>query len=245
VWTEPLRRLEERKQQPDSPPTLIESLEDWIERFTAPPTLIESLHSEDWVERFTALHALVTLGGESVASLKAIAENRKSPQWPTVVWLLKSIAEDTTSRLKKNAPHLLCPRHLVRCSAHAVRLSEHTSFTYYGCRACGQSRAFLEWPGKVVAVLDVEMAEEWKQEDSTLRVNWLVKKSLFDFDCVEIIQTTDEEVERFAVQIGNDTDAFRQRRYQKMRCVVVPNCRLSENTLRILRSLFRKVQYHA
>jgi hypothetical protein len=29
---------------------------------------------------------------------------------------------------------------------------------------------------------------------------------LFDFDRVEIQQATDEEVERFAVQVGNDTD---------------------------------------
>jgi RNase P subunit RPR2 len=229
VWTEPLRRLEERKQQPGSPPTLIASLQSW--------------GSWNWIERFTARHTLVTLGGESVASLRAIAENRESPQWRTAVWLLKSIAEDTTLRLKRQAPRLLCPHHLVRCSAHTVRLSERTAFTYYGCRACGQSREFLEVPGEVVVILDAGMVEERKQQDDTLRVNWLIHRSLFDFDCIEIVQATDEEVERFAVQVGNDTDALR-RRYKKMRCVVAPRCRLAENTLRILRSLFRKVEYH-
>jgi len=48
-------------------------------------------------------------------------------------------------------------------------------------------------------------------------------------------------VERFAVQVGNDTDPFRRPRYRQMRCVVKPECNLSENTLRILDSVFGQV----
>ena len=86
------------------------------------------------------------------------------------------------------------------------------------------------------------MGQELVQQNSVLRVNWLSRRALFDFDEVEIIQATDEEVERFAVQVGNDTDPLRRSRYKWMRCVVRPPCRLSENTLRILGSIFAEVR---
>ena len=62
------------------------------------------------------------------------------------------------------------------------------------------------------------------------------------FDEVEIVQATDEDVERFAVQVGNDTDPKRKPRYQEMRCVVSPECRLSENSMRILERMFGAVE---
>ena len=78
-------------------------------------------------------------------------------------------------------------------------------------------------------------------QDGVLYVNWLQHRSLFDFDRVEIIQATDEEIERFVVQVGNDTDLVRQIRYPQMRCQVSPDCHLSENTLRVLRTRFGEV----
>jgi hypothetical protein len=70
-------------------------------------------------------------------------------------------------------------------------------------------------------------------QDGLLQVNWLARQALFDFDQIEIIRATDEDVERFTVQAGNDTDAFRRPGYALMRCLIAPDCRLSENTLRI------------
>jgi hypothetical protein len=101
--------------------------------------------------------------------------------------------------------------------------------------------------GKVFGgkLLDAGMEQEPVKDDGILRVNWSVRQSLFDFDEVEITRATDEDVERFAVQVGNDTDKVRQRRYKKMRCVIAPNCQLSENTLRISRSRFGRVEHHA
>jgi len=69
----------------------------------------------------------------------------------------------------------------------------------------------------------------------------LARRALFDFDRVEIIRATDEDVERFAMQVGNDTDPLRKPRYAQMRCSLAPNCHLTENTLRILESLFGRV----
>ena len=93
-----------------------------------------------------------------------------------------------------------------------------------------------------MAILDAEWTEDQAQQDGQLRVNWLTRRTLFDFDRVEIIQATDEDVERFVIQVGNDTDTFRQPRYKQMRCVVAPDCQLSENTWKILRSFFGQVE---
>jgi hypothetical protein len=92
-----------------------------------------------------------------------------------------------------------------------------------------------------VAVLDAGMAETVIKDGETIRVNWLLRRELFDFETVEIIQADDEAVERLAVQIGNDTDPLRRPRYPEMTCTVAPTCPLSENTIRILQRTFGQI----
>ncbi|MCP4404383.1 MAG: HEAT repeat domain-containing protein [bacterium] len=225
-WTEVVQRLEERKKHPGS---------------LAP--LIADLTNEDWDKQFIARHTLTALGGEVIEPLMAtLAQDSNASIRERAVWVLKRVVEDTTTRLARNAPHLVCSRCLVHFRAHRVNLSWwHKTFTYYGCRACRQSREFFDWPGEIVAVLDREMNAEQVQTEGVLRVNWLQRRSLFDFDRVEIVKSNDEQVERFAVQAGNDTDSVRRPRYKEMPCQVASNCRLSENTLRILKNTFGSV----
>lgn len=96
---------------------------------------------------------------------------------------------------------------------------------------------------EVVAVLDAG----WDAETERIgvdrqRVNWLRRQRVFDFDWVEIVNATDRDVESFVVQIGNDTDDWRQSRYPQMQCVISPQCVLSENTLQILKNTFGEVR---
>ena len=207
-----------------------------------PGQLIQALQSHHWGERLIARHALVALGGAAVEPLRTIAEDRASPLRPTALWLLEGIAEDTASRLADRAETLLCPRCLARFGEISTELSGDLLLTYYGCLACGQSRESLEWAGEVVAVLDARMQSAYAQEGETLWGNWLVRRSLFDFDRVEIARATDEDVERFAVQVANDVAPWRQSRYHQLPCRIAPDCNLSENTLRILRNLFGRVE---
>jgi hypothetical protein len=116
---------------------------------------------------------------------------------------------------------------------------------YYGCRSCGQSREFMEWPGQVVAVLDRTMSAEQMEQDGALHVNWLRRRRRCDFDRVEIGQTDEINVERFAIQVANDTDACRRERYKQMVCTVRHEVVLSENTLRILKRTFGQVVVRA
>jgi hypothetical protein len=60
---------------------------------------------------------------------------------------------------------------------------------------------------------------------------------------VEIVRAGDEDVERFAVKVGNDTDKFRRSRYTILRCSIASRANLSENTIKILRSIFANVEF--
>ena len=78
-------------------------------------------------------------------------------------------------------------------------------------------------------------------EDS-FYVNWLIKRELFDFDSVEIKQATDEDIERFVVQVGNDTDLTRKTLYKQMDCIIYPTCQPSPGIIRMLERAFGTVK---
>jgi hypothetical protein len=181
---------------------------------------------------------IVNVGGEAVPFLESLAA-RKDSRLQALLQLLGGISSRTTSQLSDYASLLFCPNCFVSYGSHQM-----TSLwrSFYGCRACGQSRKFFYCPEGVIAVLDMMWSGKYNKQDGLLRVNWLAHRSLFDFNQVEIVQTTDEDVERFAVQVGNDTDPHRQPRYSQIPCIIAPTCKLSENTLRILRHTFGRVE---
>jgi hypothetical protein len=183
--------------------------------------------------------ALVALGGTVAPALQALARENIL-LCNVAVQALKDIAQ-ATQYLAGQADRLLCPRCLVRCSAHCAGLPGERDVTYYGCRACCQSREFIPCPREMVAVLDAGWSGAQDERNGCLRVNWLARRALFDFDRVEIVRATDKDVEHFAIQVGNDTDPIRKPRYAQMRCSLAPNCHPVENTLRILESLFGQV----
>ncbi len=75
-----------------------------------------------------------------------------------------------------------------------------------------------------------------------LRVNWLAKQQLFDFDQVEIGVAGDKTVTQFCMEIGNDMDPQRTGRYATMICTLTPEASLNTNTLNILNRTFAKVR---
>jgi hypothetical protein len=224
IWTEVLRNLAAHRVQLGPAEAYI----TWLE-------------SSDWRERFFARHLLVSLEGEVVPTLQSMAENDGSPNQETALWLLQSIATATVDRLEEKVDRWLCPQCAVYYGPVPLQFKGESWLTYYGCRNCGQSRHYREWTDPVVAVLDVRMSQEMVEHEGALWVNWLLKRSLFDFDRVEIVCVMDEEVERFAMQIAKDADAVRLPRYERMLCRVAANCGLSENTFLILRDLFGQV----
>ena len=197
----------------------------------------------DLVKDYPPIVSMVgqALVGEALPALQPAATDDHVGLQRIATQILKDIGRTTTHRLSHQAERLLCRHCLARCSAHNVRLPWFRSVTYYGCRCCGQSREFFK--GQVVAMLDRGVTSELSQSEEILRVNWLTRRTLFDFDRVEISRATDEDVERFAVQVGNDTDPYRKPRYKRMRCIVRCASDLSENTLRILERMFGQVEH--
>ena len=182
---------------------------------------------------------LWALGGAAMPGLRKLFEDKKAPLQPIIKQLMMDIAADTTDRLRDQPWQSLCPHCLLGCIEHTVSLSWRKSLSYYGCRNCHQSREFLQ--GQAVAVLDQNWSEGYTQKKGIIAINWLKYRRLFDFNEVYIGQATDEDVERLAVQVGNDTDEWRKPCYAQMRCLVSLEASLSENTMRILRRTFKNV----
>ncbi len=227
IWTKPLEYLQKEK---DNPPT--------IEK------LMTQLDSPHWVERFVARHTIVHLGGEMVQPLINYLSGRPKIWTSTVEWLLENIALKTRKDLAGIAPDLLCPICVVMCGSNTIRQSWWSRLEFYGCQKCYQSREFIERPEQIVAVLDTSL-KPWHKEGengAVLRVNWLKKRTLFEFDQIEIKDVTDKDVELFALQVGNAKNRKRRRKYKKVKCVLEPEAPLSENTLRILRKTFGEVE---
>lgn len=183
---------------------------------------------------------VIKLGGEAVPVLQELGQKYEAFQ-PLGVEMIKDLAQASVNQFGGRLAEVWCPRCLTRFEAIEIDLSGLTSVVYCGCRICGQSREFLHLPQGLVAVLNNRETEPQAETDGMLKVNWIARQELFDFDWVEIIQATDEEIERFAVQVGNDTDAWREPRYKDMACVISPDCELMANTDRILQKMFGQV----
>ena len=218
----------------------LEQLEKEKRKYTPLSKLLRDMADHHWLERFFARQVLLHRGGEVVATLQAFTHDDDPEISQTALWLLQSIGIETTQRLAHQTATLLCPICLVHCHRHETTIPGDSSLTFYGCRACRQSYDFENHWQEIVAVLDTQMRVERIEQNITLRVNWFYRPDPFDFDRVEIIRATDEAVERFAVEIGNDTDPVRAPGYKTMPCMVA--CDLSNNTLRILERVFGEVE---
>ena len=187
---------------------------------------------------------VIELGGETVPGLLQIAR-RFHPLQHVAAQLLSEIGKDTEKHLKQRVSDLLCSYCLVHCGPHQLVTPWTGSITYYGCKACGQSREFISVENhRLIVILDSTIMAERSQHNNVIRVNWMIFRQLFDFDEVEIVHATDEDVEYFAVQVGNDTDSIRHRGYKQMRCTISADG-LSENTIRILQHTFGQVEKKA
>ncbi len=140
--------------------------------------------------------------------------------------------------LTRKMPRLLCSRHLTRLHKMCVDLLGQS---FPACRQCDTTAALREF-GKVVVGLDRSNTAIEDIQGDTLWVNWLRYRQLFDFDEVELVDASEEDVERFDTQVRNDPDNVRRNEYKNMLCTIGPKCPLSENTLRSLRHTFGWVE---
>jgi HEAT repeat protein len=223
------------------------------DRCAADP-LIPRLGDKDSRVRQAACAALERLGEGNVARAVAgsingqtgalaelmAAEGDFRAQDPMVLSLAWSLAAARavavfSKALKSQWKTLLCSACLAR-----MELKREQNAEWYACRVCGKLGHALMGIENVVAVLDEGWPEEQRREGGALRVNWLRRKALFDFDSVEIVRVTDLEAERFCIAVGNDMDEYRRVRYKKMSCAIRDGG-ASEGALRNLRSQFGRM----
>jgi hypothetical protein len=112
---------------------------------------------------------------------------------------------------------------------------------FAACRECHATYQVLR-ARTVIAVLDKSMRRDLQFANDTLRVSWLARQQLFDFDRVEIGRADEKWITRFCVDTGNDMDEFRTAKYRTMTCTVQPTALLHPNTLGILKRSFGRVE---
>lgn len=172
---------------------------------------------------------------------------------PATITLLQSIAAYDGLTLQPFAEQALreagidvpadSPRALIcqKCLAHYTEKGSLLPVNGAShCRVCERRQGYLA--GTIVMVLDERLEESQQREGTNIQVNWFQTRTLVDFDEVAIIRASDEAVERFAVQVGNDTDPWRAKRYSHLPCLIAPDCELSGNTRRILERIFGPVE---
>lgn len=186
-----------------------------------------------------AYPALVATGGQIIPLLRSVATDEKHPLRDVAQQLIHDIAS-ITHPLAYRLSSLVCGHCLLPFAEHKADISRFQIVTYYGCQQCHRSTDYFE-AQQVIAVLDQRLADRTVYDNGVLRINWIRHRYLFNFHAVEIINATDEDVERFAVQIGNDTNPARKPGYKSMVCQVSAAANLSPNTIRILQHTFGQV----
>lgn len=187
-----------------------------------------------------AYPAIAGLRAELGPSLQAIARCRGLSLQPVARQLLLDMGQEPGVEAPPNLNSVICQDCLAPYESTSSSLLPVDPNAVAACPVCGKRQGYFA--GIVEAVLDQNMGDAQIIQGVTLRVNWLKRRTIFDFDRVSIAVASDEEVERFAVQVGNDTDSTRQARYKVMACLVSPGCALSENTRRILGRTFGTVE---
>ncbi|RMH68360.1 MAG: HEAT repeat domain-containing protein [Gemmatimonadetes bacterium] len=185
--------------------------------------LLERLNDNDLAVQRAAAEALIQLG--SVSVLEQMLRRYHYDEIERVIQGLRHMS----NRLKPHYPNLICLDCLTRFRWRGL----YSGFHYYGrflcCRTCGRLNTARTQITEVVAVFDLSRSDPRWQDDDRLYINVQIDPQLYDFDRVEILNTTDEAVEAFCIRVKNDEDEFRRPNYRKIPVFV--HCPLTENTM--------------
>ncbi len=214
-----------------------------------PRALCDELGAGDAAQRWRAHLRLLEMEGRAVPAIADAMSNVRM-SWKRGMEMLRWIGARTEARFGDRMPNLVCPRCYAALRRQKPGLALARNPEYIACRSCGYSREAIAHGGSVICTLDSTDDRECVARGGTLRVNWLARarardfegQALFDFDEVEIVNATDDEVRHFLVDIANDTDAERRKAYRRLAVTVGADCRLGPNTLAALRECFPRAR---
>ncbi|MBX2820623.1 MAG: hypothetical protein KTR29_13100 [Rhodothermaceae bacterium] len=155
-------------------------------------------------------------------------------EWETYIELYMKALKKGSRRQAEFHAELLCLEHFTRFFAFSG-LEE--KYGYFACRICSSSVNSIRVP-KVIAVLDPQMNVLHERTDTALRINALQYNKLFDFDAIEIHPCSEDDIERFCIHVGNDTDLYRMERNNRVKISVSGGMTLTQESIRDLARFF-------
>ena len=155
----------------------------------------------------------------------------------TIRSIKKSLKATARNQFKAERPGI-CLSHLTRL----VKQTHSTGIVYAGCRTCGSTIFGIDTTS-LILVLDKSYRSTLSREGSNCRVNWFRIMRMIDFDRVEIGDCSDDDIQSFCVEMGNETDPFRLGQFLRSTCALLPSASLSQSTLNLLKQRFRTVHH--
>ena len=138
----------------------------------------------------------------------------------------------TASYLLDNIHTLYCTKHhrrFIQTDVHGVRLPV--------CRQCKKT-SFGISVTNVALVIDQNATWKSKLVNGIFKLNLKLLEDLPDFNVVEIGHHTAEDIERFCIQIGNDSDMHRVPTYKKIAYRALPGISMSQKSIALLDKFF-------
>jgi hypothetical protein len=170
--------------------------------------------------------------------LEILKKNFDDKQFQTDI---KPVYMDIHKRFTKKQHGLLCVEHFHRFTEFRdpdLKIGMKTKLPYFACRKCRKTTSGKIGITRVIAILDDNCDFEISFDNNQYMINYFSFNHLFDFNQVEIINTTDKVIEQFCYKVSRDTDAVRKKAYRKVKCLVSPNSGISNWSKKILKDVF-------
>ena len=168
--------------------------------------------------------------------LKHVTKNLDKPDARAVFKTLK----DTARMQRKEFSDGFCTTHLARFT----KQDHKSGIDYLGCRMCGSTLFGIQAP-RVTLVIDAYMAPKLDKYPSMLYVNGLTHPAgvRFDFDRIEIGPCSNDTIREMCMEMGNDTDSFRVKRYPEVSCNIRRGATIGKEVLNLLSNHFSEITY--
>ncbi len=122
-----------------------------------------------------------------------------------------------------------------------LQSESYGTFSFYTCRNCGSDAYRLIKTEKVILFLDSSLKETYVIWESWVYVNWLVVKTPFDYDEIEIRSDEGAHLEEMVMILNNDMDETRRKKMKEIPVKTGPGLSLSQAKKNLLIHNFKQV----
>ena len=196
-----------------------------------PEIVANNMQSDDYVRRFIARQQCVQVGGEMVPLLNRVSAD-------LALLLITQISTSTTKKLSKGRH--LCPECCSVVQQRTASFSGH-AFKYWGCRICHNSRQIAKFKGALIGTIDPTSSVTLATDSINYFWNYSRTEFIGDLDRFEVCGGSDEDVERFLIDLSDEQDEERLRMYRKAP-LILKISGVSDNTIRMGKEFFKRVK---